>query len=652
MPIIKSILLTMILFSLMSTGGSGQGLLKNYEKEWKKVEVFAKKGLPKSALEETKKIYILAKAEKQDAQVIKALVYMTALQSENREDNEIFSIAEMEKEIAGSKEPVTSILKSFQAEIYYNYYQQHRWQLYDRTQTANFNKTDIATWDAEDFHKKMTELYLQSIKEERLLQQTRPETFDAIIVKGNMRHLRPTLYDLLTHRALNYFEDDERDIKKPAYAFEINQASAFDPAADFVTRKFTTKDSFSLQHKALLIYQELIIFHLKDAKPDALIDADLQRIQFVRSKSTHPDKEQLYFNAINHIANQYGNTPAAAQAWYLVAAWHEQKANEYKPYGDSTNRFSRVKAKEILEKIVAQKDSSEGKMNAYNLLKTINSRSFQFSVEKVNVPGQPFRTFVKYRNTGALYFKVVRTDENLKKQLENQSDEKYWPALIAADPVKSWQQSLPATNDLQQHSVEIKIDALPGGDYILVASSEKDFAAKKAILGARLFYVSDISYINSSEDFFVLNRDNGKPLASAAVQVWEQKYDYKQSRYVKEKGKAYTTDANGFFKMDRSKRDNNNYSSYSYLLDITHGKDKLFMNDYVYDYYYYQSPETENPKTATSVYLFTDRSIYRPGQTVFFKGIVLTHNPANKTGGVKADYSTTVILRDANYKDV
>jgi hypothetical protein len=651
MSIIKSIFLSMILFSLFSNGGSAQGPIKNYAKEWKKVENFAKKGLPKSALEETKKIYALAKAEKQDAQVIKALVYMTGLQTENREDNEVFSIAELEKEIATSKEPMTAILKSLQAEIYHNYYEQHRWQLYNRTKTDNFSKTDIATWDVTDFHKKISELYLQSIKEEKLLQQTKLEPYDAIIVKGNTRHLRPTLFDLLAHRALNYFENDERNITKPAYAFEIDQASAFDPAADFVTRKFPTKDSFSLEHKALLLYQKLIAFHLKDARPDALIDADLQRIEFVRSKSTHPEKDQLYFNAVNHVANQYGNTPAAAQAWYLVAAWYEEKANEYKPYGDTTHRLSRVKAKEILERIGSQKDSSEGKINAINLLRTVNAKSFQFSVEKVNLPGQPFRSYVKYRNTPVLYFKVIKADETLKKQLENQYDEKYWPALITAPAVKSWQQTLPATADLQQHSTEIKVESLAAGEYILLASSEKDLSSKKAILGARLFYVSGISYVNSTEDFFVLNRDSGKPLPNAAVQVWEQKYDYKVSKYIKEKGKAYTTDANGFFKMERARRESNNYSSYSYLLEITHGGDKLFMNDYVYDYYYYQSPE-EEAKTATSIHLFTDRSLYRPGQTIYFKGIVLTRNAKNKTGGVKADYTTTVILRDANYKDV
>ena len=119
----------------------------------------------------------------------------------------------------------------------------------------------------------------------------------------------------------------------------------------------------------------------------------------------------------------------------------------------------------------------------------------------------------------------------------NQYDEKYWPAIISATPFKNWQQQLPATNDLQEHSVEIKIDGLATGEYILVASDKKELDGNKTIIGARFFYVSGISYVHNSNDYFVLNRDNGQPIAKALVQVWEQKYDYKQSRYIKEKGK-------------------------------------------------------------------------------------------------------------------
>jgi len=75
------------------------------------------------------------------------------------------------------------------------------------------------------------------------------------------------------------------------------------------------------------------------------------------------------------------------------------------------------------------------------------------------------------------------------------------------------------------------------------------------------------------------------------------------------------------------------------------------MTDLAYDYYYYNQQPQES-KSITSIHLFTDRAIYRPGQTVYYKGIVLTRNNVEKTGGVMAGYSTTVVLRDANYKDV
>jgi len=642
------------IINLISMSASSQQPVKNYTAEWKKAEAFNEKGLPKSALEVVKKIYALAKKEKQDAQLIKSLIYMATLQNENREENATTSITEIEKEILEGqkgKETPNAILKSLLAEMYWNYFQNHRWKIYDRTQTAKFTKTDPATWDVNDFHKRISELYLQSLQPAGLLQQTKLTAYEAIIIKGNVRQLRPTLYDLLAHRALLYFQNDERDITKPAYAFEISQASAFDPAADFVKRKFPTKDSSSLQHKALLIYQQLISLHLRDAKPDALLDADLLRLEYVKNKSTHPDKDQLYFNAINHIANQYGNTPAAAQAWYLLAAYYNEKAGAYQPFGDSTHRFDKLKAKEICEKVLQQKDSSEGRINCYNLLNEIKRKSFQFSLEKVNIPGQPFRSLVKYKNISTLYFRLIRMTEDLKKQLEEQYSDKYWPALVNAKAEKSWEQPLPDTKDHQQHGTEIMIGALPAGEYILLGSDSKDFKASKKLLGARMFYVSNISYVNSSNDYFVLNRDNGRPLAKATVQVWEQRYDYTSSKNIKEKGKTYTTDANGFFRMEKKKRDPNNYGSYTFLLDISHQSDRLFMNDYSYDYYY-NNQETEEPKSITSVHLFTDRSIYRPGQTVYFKGIVLTRNTSAKTGGIKANYATNVILRDANYKEI
>src|SRR6185369_5639748 len=225
MQLLKTLSSLVILICILITNGYSQTPVKNYEKEWKKVdELITKKNLPKSALAEVKKIYALVKKEKQDAQVIKAVIYMIGLQRETREENEAIAIKDIEKEIAANKEPVVSIFKSLEAENYQTYFNNDRWQIYDRTETTQFKKDDLGSWSSGDFFKRISELYLQSIKNEKLLQETKLAPYNAIIIKGNVRHLRPTLYDLLVQRVLEYFKTDETDLDRPVYTFEIDQA--------------------------------------------------------------------------------------------------------------------------------------------------------------------------------------------------------------------------------------------------------------------------------------------------------------------------------------------------------------------------------------------------------------------------------------------
>src|SRR5688572_16529624 len=143
MHYVKTLFLSSIICVLLNMDANSQQPTRTYSAEWKKVTDLVAKRLPQSALQEVKKIYALAKKENQDAQVIKALVYMDDLQSENREGNDVLSIKELEKEIATSKEPAASILNSMLASKYWRYYNQHRWNMYDRTRTAvSFKKDD------------------------------------------------------------------------------------------------------------------------------------------------------------------------------------------------------------------------------------------------------------------------------------------------------------------------------------------------------------------------------------------------------------------------------------------------------------------------------------------------------------------------------
>ncbi|HEY1113646.1 MAG TPA: MG2 domain-containing protein, partial [Chitinophagaceae bacterium] len=627
---------------IVSTTITNAQTTKMYTAEWKKTDSLVAKGLPQSALAEVKKIYQRAKKEGQEAQVIKALVYQAGLQQQTREESEVKAIRETEAELKGQKEPVSSILQSYLATLYWQYFQRNRWKLYERTNTAGYSKEDMATWTIDDFHARITELYRQSLQPRQLLQDTKLAPYEAIIVKGNARALRPTLYDLLAHKALEYFRNDELEVSKPAYAFEIDSDAAFAPAIQFASASFPTRDTLSAKHQALTIYQELIRLHADDPKPDALIDVDLERLQFVKEHATLPGADSLYKEALEVITAKYGSQHAADEAWYLLAAFHEERASEYEPLGDTTYRYDRVKAKEILERVVKDStDKTEGWTSSYNLLQEINRKIFSFEVEKVNVPGQPFRALVRYRNIPALHLRLIKADKSLKDLLERRDDDRYWSVLAGATPLRSWTQPLPPTGDLQLHTVEVKIDALPVGEYILLASPEASFKGKNTPLGARMLFVSNISYITNNDQFSVLHRESGQPLNNASVQVYQQQYDYKTSRNQRVSIGNYKTDRNGYFAVEKKKVQH----SYGYSLDITHGEDRLNLDDNLYHYYSYEG-ERSGKEDRKAIYFFTDRSIYRPGQVVHFKGIAVAGK--EKESRVAAGYETTIFLQDAN----
>ena len=136
----------------------------SYDDAWKKVDLLIdEKGLSKSAIAEVQKIYERAKKEKNNAQLTKALIYQINLNIPLTENGAEENIRKMEAEIQTAQPPVRYILQSVAAEMYWQYFQNNRWKFYNRTNTANVNKEDIATWTLDDLNHKISQLYVASV---------------------------------------------------------------------------------------------------------------------------------------------------------------------------------------------------------------------------------------------------------------------------------------------------------------------------------------------------------------------------------------------------------------------------------------------------------------------------------------------------------
>ncbi|ULQ52822.1 alpha-2-macroglobulin family protein [Flavihumibacter fluvii] len=612
----------------------------NYTSWWTRIDsLVQKKGLYRSALTEVNKLYKKAVAEKQEAQQIKALVYRMELQEQLEEFSDTLVIAAYKKASASTKGATSAIFHSLLADYYNTYYNNHRWELYDQTATRNYQKENIRSWGVADFHEAISNEFTAALKEATVLQHTDLTRFDPVIEKGNVRQLRPTLYDLIAWKALDYYMQGREGENLAEDAFTLQSEKLLAPAAEFSQHRFKAEQPGDHYFKAVQLYQDILKFHLSDKNPAALLDADLSRISYMHDNGIMAGKKSAYQKALEDIHKRYEGTAGADQAAYLLArSYMDKEPADY------------VRALAICEKVTLTKKDSEGYANCYNLLQEIRQPSLDLTIEKVNLPGQPFRSLTGWRNLQAVHFRLVRINEGLRKSLFEDGryfDTAEWQLLLKENPIKAWEQNLPSTNDYQKHSVELKVDGLPIGEYILLAGSNNDFNLDNTHLAAARFHVSNISYVKRGNDFFFLHRASGQPLAKAGVQTWLRQYDYQTRKNIPAKGSRYITSEEGYLHFNDLQKSSN------LLLEVNYKDDRLFLEDEEYLYMY--SPTAEKSKKQAiealkyaRVFFFTDRSIYRPGQTLYFKGIAITRDADSKKNKVYAGIPTVVNLYNAN----
>src|SRR5690606_3104695 len=126
-----------------------------------------------------------------------------------------------------------------------------------------------------------------------------------------------------------FYENEEKDVTRPAYRFYLDDEAVFYPASEFAQHVFTTDDTTSLHYQALVLFQELIRFHLQDSDPGPLVDADLYRLKFAHQHSVMPDKKERYLEALNTVADKYQEHPVGAIAAFEAASL--QVGSEFRP---------------------------------------------------------------------------------------------------------------------------------------------------------------------------------------------------------------------------------------------------------------------------------------------------------------------------------
>ncbi len=620
-----------------------------YEDKWQAVTGFDEKGKPRSALSVVEEILASAKKTGNAPQIVKAQIHRVKYLMTIGEKEHPDMLRMLEKEAGQAAFPEKPILQSLLAEAYWNYFSANRYMFYKRTQTVNFKEDDIAAWSLGKIFERIIILYSESILRPDDLAKVPIGLIDEVLVKGNVsRTYRPTLYDFLAHRAIDFFMIDEHQLTRPANDFEIDSPEYFGPAEDFVRFK-ATGDQASIRYRAVLIFQKLTRLHLAgiSSDPGPLADVELKRLRFINEKTIVPEKDFLYVKALQALEKRFAAHSSSALVTYEMARWYKTKGEQWKEGDPADHQWSIKKSVEMARDAIRRFPGSEGALQCRSL--TMIDKSLSLLTENVNAPRKPLRMLVKYKNVARLYLRTVRLSDELMEYLGSSSDSSEIKAarLAREKPLHEWDTGLPDDGDLREHAVELIVPGNDRGPCAILAGTDRSFSSTHNAVAYMATTISGLSFVHRVSPtegvlFYVSSRDSGQPVREAKIMLTERSYDYKLSKYVTRTIGTAVSDASGYarFKLDRER---GRYYGSLYVV-LQKGNDRLKSEFSAYAY------EQRSP-AAHQTYFFTDRSIYRPGQLVHFKLILLQLDKGGHYA-IWPDQETQVEFLDYNQRKI
>ncbi|MEM6720462.1 MAG: carboxypeptidase-like regulatory domain-containing protein [Bacteroidota bacterium] len=609
----------------------------NYDKNWKKVEKLEVNGKPAAAFKIVKRIYKNANKEQNTAQIVKSMMYSAKFSLLITEDSEVVVLQNLQSEIAKQSFPTTAILENVYAEFLSQYFKKYQYKIRQRTTVASDTiPADFRLWDTKTFVNEIHKSFQHSIQQETALQQLPVEEYMALVRgKVNTQKYNFSLYDLLVYNMLDFYKKDIPYDYKKQDKYKYGERD-FAPTDTFMQRKFDSNQPENISRTNILqLFQKLEAAHQNNS--EAYVDVVLQRLNFVRYKVDQQKRYTWYTEALEKLIAQYQNDPVEALIQYELAAFYFDISNPYS--GRSLKDFSqlRIKAVDIMEKMIAKYPNSEGSIKCELLAKKITQKDISFKTEAYTVPNKPLLAQTTFKNIDTLFVKAYRVSHSfLEKVHYNKRDSVVGDFIKRKKEFIAKDYPLTITKDYYEHTTEISIPPLPKGRYLLTISNTATQVSEKDVLAYDITQKTNLSELITNFDtermHTIVNRATGKPIHKATIKVFDsQKYIDQIAR----------TDAYGNARI--RKREGNR----SVEKLILHDEDTLYTRRTSLGYN--RVKDDEDRTWNARPFVFTDRSIYRPGQTVYFKGILVQER--NDISAVVPNTYCKVVI-ESDYDDI
>lgn len=279
-----------------------------------------------------------------------------------------------------------------------------------------------------------------------------------------------------------------------------------------------------------------------------------------------------------------------------------------------------------------------------NAQKRLTEPMFQVKrMPQVLRPGEKAWVHLDVRNLQNLKISISRLNITADNEYDVQNEATYKMLLKKTTKLhqKDFSKSYYGRPDYEEVKDSIEIGGnLPLGAYLMEVSSDNTGIAPQR----KLFYVSNLAVMiqqlpDDKHRYVVVNATDGQPIAGAKIELYDQWYGFKTKKDKRTVHARLTTDENGeaYFKNV----DGN--------ILISTSNDKFTPAKGIYlsrDRYY------EKKDNVSKYQVYTDRSIYRPGQTVHASAISYIVKKGLDASVPGKSMELNFILRDANWKQV
>ena len=577
--------LSLIVLLVMSVFAPMQA--QTYDNLWKELEVLERKDLPKSVISEAMKIYDKAKAEQNVPQMMKA--YLTAMQYRS-----LLTPDSLKVDMNGLEQWASQTGSMEDKAILYSI-------LGEMTMPADVKK-GLG--------------YLQaSLKDKDRLLLIPVEKLRPMVRVGeaSKRYFRDNLYNLLVRRAIQIMQ--QYRWQAAAKANQTNSLPADMTDMDqFVTYQFVPVSDCDLTAAVMQTYQSLLKAYDTETEREGWLLTGIDALNYLYRNFSGNFSNDVCQQELRKWIHTYPAVKTVPEAYLALAQFLQYQNNQ-------------VERLRIVREGIAGYPRYEGINQLKNIEKEILNASLSLEIATA-YPGEQQSVKVNYKNLTGITLQLYKVNLPVTSAvLQNRTthfESKY------ARLQREEHFSLKPTTDYLNVDTTLTIQAPQAGIYFLKAVPD----GKKGVSDGTLMNVTALKTIyrplpDGTLELVVVDAVSGQPVSEAEVTIYTEKgggYSPQQT---------YQADKQGTLKLDFL-----NSNKYWYNAHTAADNAMPILNLWKNDYYYKESKRKE------VLQLFTDRSIYRPGQTVYVSG--LAYEMEKDSTRVLTDKKYTVSLYDAN----